>query len=266
MDRFVNDKDYELINKDRCSFYVLNKILHGECDLILSDHKDIIFCHSTSPYPLWIWTPDNASIDVYEKVWNLIQEYKPFLSSYRYNIKYGLADYLIKKGKENNINIEMFEELCAYECDNPIKPNFVEDGYLYKCTSDDFDEALKMFIDFNYSIDRKEISIELTKESVRSKIDNETLFFYKNQNDDVVACCSYNIADKTLGSIGPVYTKPEYRRRHYAQFMVYHITTMIKEKGFTPMLYTNANYVASNECYKKIGYKLKGRLCTIYSK
>ena len=29
------------------------------------------------------------------------------------------------------------------------------------------------------------------------------------------------------------------------------------------MLYTDAGYAASNECYRKIGYILRGRLCTV---
>jgi len=29
------------------------------------------------------------------------------------------------------------------------------------------------------------------------------------------------------------------------------------------MLYTDADYVASNKCYEKIGYILRGKLCTI---
>ena len=29
------------------------------------------------------------------------------------------------------------------------------------------------------------------------------------------------------------------------------------------MLYTNADYKASNACYEKIGYEFKGKLCTI---
>jgi len=33
--------------------------------------------------------------------------------------------------------------------------------------------------------------------------------------------------------------------------------------GLTPMLYTDAEYPASNACYQKIGYALRGALCTL---
>jgi predicted GNAT family acetyltransferase len=46
--------------------------------------------------------------------------------------------------------------------------------------------------------------------------------------------------------------------------MVYQVTQILKEKGFNPTLYTDADYVASNACYEKIGYVLRGKLCTIY--
>ena len=39
--------------------------------------------------------------------------------------------------------------------------------------------------------------------------------------------------------------------------------TYVDEAGYVPMLYTDADYVASNACYEKIGYILRGKLCTI---
>ncbi len=58
----------------------------------------------------------------------------------------------------------------------------------------------------------------------------------------------------------------EYRRRHYAENLVYHVTKTVEQKGFLPMLYTDADYAASNACYEKIGYILRGKLCTIGQK
>ena len=46
-------------------------------------------------------------------------------------------------------------------------------------------------------------------------------------------------------------------------FLVYQVTKVAQDAGYTPMLYTNADYVASNACYEKIGYVLRGKLCTI---
>jgi len=66
-----------------------------------------------------------------------------------------------------------------------------------------------------------------------------------------------------LAAIGLVYTRREERRKHYAENLVYQVTMIAKNAGFMPMLYTDADYVASNACYEKIGYILRGKLCTI---
>ena len=43
----------------------------------------------------------------------------------------------------------------------------------------------------------------------------------------------------------------------------YQVTVKAKEAGYVPMLYTDADYAASNACYEKIGYVLRGKLCSI---
>ena len=48
--------------------------------------------------------------------------------------------------------------------------------------------------------------------------------------------------------------------------MVYEVTRIIADSGLTPMLYTDADYAASNACYEKIGYILRGKLCSIKAK
>lgn len=66
-----------------------------------------------------------------------------------------------------------------------------------------------------------------------------------------------------MAAINLVFTRPEFRRKHYAQNLVYQVTKLARDAGYIPMLYTDADYAASNACYEKIGYVLRGRLCTI---
>ena len=87
-------------------------------------------------------------------------------------------------------------------------------------------------------------------------------FFWKDGLGEVAACCRFTVRDDTA-SLSLVYTRPAFRRKHYAQNMVYEVTKLVKEAGYTPMLYTDADYPASNACYEKIGYILRGKLCTI---
>ncbi len=77
-----------------------------------------------------------------------------------------------------------------------------------------------------------------------------------------MASCKY-VPLGDLASISFVYTRPEYRRKHYAENLVYQVTKLAMQAGYTPMLYTDADYKASNACYEKLGYKLQGKLCTI---
>lgn len=87
-------------------------------------------------------------------------------------------------------------------------------------------------------------------------------YFWKDAQDATVACCSFN-PNGNLGCVGSVYTVPAHRRHHYAQQLVYEVTRIIADEGLIPMLYTDADYAASNACYEKLGYVQRGRLCTI---
>ena len=68
-----------------------------------------------------------------------------------------------------------------------------------------------------------------------------------------------------MSSINLVFTRPEFRRKHYAENLVYQVTKLAMDSGYVPMLYSDADYTASNACYEKIGYVLRGKLCTICS-
>ncbi len=64
MDSFVNEEDFALLRQDYYTFEVLARILKGECELIRSNHENLLICHSESHYPVWIWTPDNVADEV----------------------------------------------------------------------------------------------------------------------------------------------------------------------------------------------------------
>ena len=83
-----------------------------------------------------------------------------------------------------------------------------------------------------------------------------------DEHDKKIASCQY-APTGDMASLNLVYTKKEYRRKHYAENLVYQVTKIAQDAGYTPMLYTNADYVASNACYEKIGYVLRGKLCTL---
>ena len=88
------------------------------------------------------------------------------------------------------------------------------------------------------------------------------MYFWKDKHGNNVASCKYE-PNGNMAGIHLVFTRPAFRRKHYAENLVYQVTKIAKDAGYMLMLYTDADYAASNACYEKIGYVLKGKLCTI---
>ena len=88
------------------------------------------------------------------------------------------------------------------------------------------------------------------------------MYFWVDEEGRKVASCQY-APTGNMASLNLVYTRKEYRRKHYAEHLVYQVTKIAQTSGYIPMLYTNADYVASNACYEKIGYVMRGKLCTL---
>ena len=226
MDSFVNEKDFVLIKQDNYTFEVLRRILKGECLIIRSNHENLLLCHSESQYPVWIWTPDNVQYEVKNNAWELARDLCPLSDGYRYNLKYELAEYF------------------------------------YNCTKDDEAEAAAIIPYFYREIGEEEPSYEHCLEKVRYYIADNGFYFWKNNSGKTVACCSCKLNDR-FALINSVYTFPNERRKHYAQNLVYRVTRKVSDMGYIPMLYTDADYKASNNCYENIGYILRGKICTI---
>ena len=125
MDPFVNEKDFELLTQDKYTFAVLDRILREDCDLIRTNHENLILCHSAARFPVWIWTPDGCPDTVKEKAWNLAAECRPLSDGYRFNMKYELADYFMKKAEQNGRKAGVHMQLFAYDCPSPAVPGIL---------------------------------------------------------------------------------------------------------------------------------------------
>lgn len=262
MDKQIDKRDLQLIESDRYTFAVLKRILRGSCRLTMTDHKKLIICHSANPFPVWIWTPDDMSSEEKEQAWYAVEKACPIMDGYHYNLKYDLAEFFISKAREQGINVKITMNMLAYDCPNPLAPKNSADGHIHLCTWDDLDEAaeiIKMFHE-DAAIDQCDDEEYLNK--AKELIKNKLLFFWKDGFNRTVSSCSY-VPNGDLASIGSVYTFPAYRRKHYAENLVYQVTKIVEGTGAMPMLYTNADYIASNACYEKIGYVMRGKLCTI---
>ena len=150
----------------------------------------------------------------------------------------------------------------AYDCLDPVRPKTEADGEIYCCEMKDLEELVDFLDSFHkeLSIDQKDISGY--REDAEAFINTGNMYLWKDKQGQSVASCKYAPAGD-MASINLVFTRPEFRRKHYAENLVYQVTMKVKEEGYVPMLYTDADYVASNACYEKIGYVLRGKLCTI---
>ena len=262
MDNFVDERDYKLIEVDKYTFFVLGRIMGGQSTLLLSDHEKLIICFTGNPFPVWIWTPDNASQADLERAYTVAKENGLMDGAHRFNIKYELAEYFIKRAAKDGLMLNIETNMFAYDNPNPIAPETVCDGALHKCVGDDEDIIVEFMDLFHNELDIDKESLEAYRERAKQNIEKGSLYLWKNAEGKPVASCSYN-PNGEMASIGLVYTKKEHRRKHYAEHLVYEVTKIAGANGYLPMLYTDADYVASNACYEKIGYILRGKLCTI---
>lgn len=262
MDSFVNEQDFALLRTDLVSFSVLDKILREPCAILRSDHRRLILCHSTPPYPVWIWTADGLAAEEKERAWQLTEELCPLSGGYGLMMKYELADYFTEKAKALGQNAGISKELLAYDCPAPVKPTQRAEGGLHPCEPGDLTEAAALLTRFYAEVGEHPQSEQTLLEKTAQKIANGALFFWKDPAGRTAACSGWR-HNAGLATITDVYTLPAFRRRHYAENLVYELTQRAREAGFLPALYTNANYPASNACYEKIGYVLRGRLCTV---
>ena len=107
-----------------------------------------------------------------------------------------------------------------------------------------------------------DFSMEDCKKIITGYINNDELFVWVDDNDQIVATVRKNL-DGNYAKIAFVYTLPTHRRKGYAINLVHKVSQMLLDDGLIPILYTNGDYVASNECYKKIGYVQVGKLVDV---
>ena len=261
MDTFVDERDYRLLGQDKYTFYILRQIMGGETALLRSDHERLIVCFTGHPYPVWIWTPDNASDSDMERAYQLCKDNGLLSGGYHFNMKYSLAEYFTRRADADGMKMKISMNMYAYDCLNPVEPQ-ATDGTLYRCEDSDLEELVNFLEVFHneVGIDRKDK--EGYREDARGYINSGNMYFWKDAKGRNAACCKY-APTGDMASVNLVYTHPRLRRRHYAENLVYQVTLKIIQEGYIPMLYTDADYAASNACYEKIGYVLRGKLCTI---
>ena len=262
LDHFTDERDEHLLESDRYTFFVLRRILGGGCRLILSDHERFILAYSCPPYPVWIWTADGASEAELEQAYRIAKIHGLLDGKHTFNVKYEFAEVMLRLAVQDGVPLALTMNMFAYDCPEPKKPSVRADGELHCCTPDDLDTVTE-FIEFFHQetgIDHKEH--DACRADAAAHIDSGRMYLWRNAEGKFTASCKYG-PNGSMAAVNLVCTLPECRRKHYAENLVYEVTMLAAGEGFLPMLYTNADYEASNACYEKIGYVLRGKLCTV---
>lgn len=265
MDVYVNEKraaDRALLEKDKLTYAVLYTVLAGPVKKVITDHKRILIAHTAPVYPTWIWAPDDATEEELELIYQTIKrEFTP-IKDYRFNTKYEIAEYLIKRFREDGVELHIMINIATYDCPSPKAPKKQVDGHLVVLTEDELELAAHMVHDASVAIGDRIFSEEESVQAAKDQIAKQSIFIWRDADGKAVSFCG-KTEDEYYVKITQVYTVPEFRGKNYAGQMIYEICSKVVENGQMPMLYADADYVASNRCYQNIGFELKGRLVTI---
>lgn len=262
MDSFVDERDFKILENDKYTFFVLRRIIGGKCELLMTDHERLIICFTNKPFPIWIWTPDDATKEEMEKAYQIAAEHSLLNGEYRFNLKYDLAEFFIEKAAADGKTLSISTNMFTYDCQNLVEPTKIADGSIHRCCSEDLDELVDFLDLFHKEVGIVQKDRDGYRMDTEAFINSGNMYLWKNEQGNNVASCKF-VHNGNLASINLVFTRPEYRRKHYAENLVYQVTNLAMEAGYVPMLYTDADYIASNACYEKIGYVLRGKLCTI---
>lgn len=262
LENFVDERDFKLLENDKYSFAVLNRVIGGKCELLLSDHKRVIICFTGQPFPVWIWTSEDLSEKEKKKIYEVVKEQSLLNGKYRFNLKYNLAEFFIKTAFEEGKQMAILMNMFAYEGKDLIEPAKRADGNIHHCGINDIYELAEFISLFNRELKTNKNGKEGCLSDASRLIETGNVFLWRNAQGESVASCNY-VPDGNLASVSFVFTKPMFRRRHYAINLVYEVSKIIMKSGYLPHLYTDADNTASNTCYEKIGYVLRGKLCTI---
>ena len=247
-----------LLGEDVCTFAMLSRIVRGKCIKTVTDHQRVIMCLSVSPFPVWVWVAPDAPKEELAAVWQTLKaEFPP--EEYAYNVGLPLARVMM----ENDPTLYESIGLMAYHCKQAIAPRKTPGGSASLVRLDEADLAIEWYRAMHKECAlNEEIPLGSARKAVMEHIYNDAMYFWRDEAGTPKAMCGVD-KDEGAAYVARVYTPPCERRKGYAANLVYAVSKDQIEQGRTPMLYTDANYAASNACYTQIGFELQGELRTV---
>lgn len=248
-----------LLKEDVCTFSMLSRIIRGRCTKTVTDHARVIMCLSVRPFPVWVWVAPDADRGELERVWDVLRAEFPPEEGYSYNVGMPLSRVML----ESDPTLRVTVGLLAYHCHEAVPPRKTPGGCASLVGEEEIELAAAWYRLMHAECAlNEEIPMEAAREVVRDYVSRGAMLFWRDENGAPVAMCGVD-EDEASAYITHVYTPMHARRKGYAGNLVYAAAKAQLERGRTPMLYTDANYAASNACYTQIGFALQGELYTL---
>lgn len=256
-----NIVDTSIFAEDELTFSVLKAIVNNKSAKVFTDGKTVVICHSCHPYPVWVWVSSAVTGENLSHAAECLAEEFPPGKGYTYNLSYELLEQL---KKENTVfeNLVIKTNLLTYRCDQIKQIHSPCDGHMRLAVQEDIEPLSLWNQQFSYEAEKMEFPLDVVRQKIENWILSNAVYVWENETGKIVAMASTR-SDGCYSKVKSVYTAPEERRKGYALHLVHTITEGILEENLVPALYTDADYEASNACYKKIGYRQIGGLCTV---
>ena len=243
------------------TYAVLHRILQRECTDIFYNDSSVIICYSAPPYPVWVWCKDAQNDEDIAKIAQCIKTHYPLEDGYNIILSYAVLERL-KAHDAYFENVSFKMELLSYQLNEIHALSSVCNGMATLATVDDLPVITSIFKDMYYEMEELVFDDEEYEKKALQVIERQQLYTWRTRQGQIV-CIATAKKEGKYGSIACVYTLPEERRKGYALHLVHTLSQTLLSEQIMPILYTNGNYVASNECYKKIGFVQVGRICNI---
>lgn len=250
-----------LMQDEAITYSVLINILQGECTDIFTDHEGVVICYSFPPYPVWVWCRDVENAQYVDSIARCLKTAFPLEKGYTYNLSYELLERL-KETDECFRDTVMKMRLLSYRLDE-IHDVKSCDGFMSLVREDEIPDLIGVRHDMVMEMEGFDLSAERCEASLRFMVEGRCLFAWRDDAGKIAALTGRGDQGK-YSKITSVYTLPQHRRKGYAINLVHGVTETMLSDGLIPILYTNADYVASNACYRKIGYRQVGSLCNVH--
>ena len=255
MYKVFNNEDY--LN-EKTKFYYVEKFKYLESAKVYTDNENYVVCQSAPGVQVWLWTKDNLSLEKLKELKSVLLNNYVTNDKLTFTSKKQVYDYLYET--KDNYSLDEYFEMGTLKCLNPVKPNNC-DAYVDHLHEYDYDTAANYYYldQKEMNVDSSNVTMEYAYKHVKNWVENEKFWVLRNKDGKMVSMVSYD-SFENLAKLANVYTPLEERRKGYCANLVYYVSKLLLDMGYVPMLYTDYNYVNSNEAYKKVGYEDTGYL------